>query len=414
VSVCFGIALLVLAGCGRSVSSDTGDSDAGEGDSSSGGFGDGGSSASGNAGRAQGASGNAGGGAGAGSGARESGGAASGSAGRAGSTGGADAGGFGASAGASGGNTGDSGGSAGESECAVAVRLDECCSEARPVMRAMLESDPCLLEYPPNWSRPNGCEPIPCPAIVCENTVVSRLSRATPSGLCEFVSECATTSDCTLAADTSGCCVCAESFPKALVETHACLAEAGAANPPACAVGCGGVLCGACDEPAELACLVSGNAVNRCGFVPATSDELNGKCTTERACVADRSGIRCYAPDESVCAGPAPPQDECNADADCTPADGPMICEPAGHCGMTKCVPGCIDAMDCEEFQECSAESRCTPKACAANDTCGADHACVSGICTRRKCESSSECEGYCVKGSCYDTPGSCWDAFAP
>lgn len=413
------LGILLFLGCGRSTSGDSDDPATG-GSVSSGGFGGatstGGSSHGGggaNAGGTAGARGGTGGTTG------NTGGSAGSASGSAGSGTGGDAGGDSAGNAGSNGSAGSAGsagagGSAGAVECVAAIRMDECCSEIYAVSRAELAADPCWKENPPDWSVTGDCPPVVCPAIPCPLRVSSRLAEPDASGVCRLVSECATTDDCTAATNTASCCACPESYPKKLVERNECLAEVGSTDPPRCG-DCQDVNCDACAEPPALACLVADDGINLCGFAPAATGELAGKCTAEQACVADRSpGIRCFAPGEMNCAGPAPPEDECALDSDCTSSETPVICEPLGHCGATLCVPGCSGAEDCGEFEECGDDARCAPKACDDETPCGGNHGCVNAICARRACTSSSECAGYCVKGQCHETPGDCWDAFAP
>jgi hypothetical protein len=300
-------------------------------------------------------------------------------------------------------------------ECLLAVRLDECCSEPRPVTRAEFDAEPCYREILRGiLPRDAYCPPIPCPAITCGQSIPSRVVEPTPDGECAFVSECATSQDCALGFDRTQCCSCAEAFPEALLSEDSCVTPVDTAPSNACAE-CGGVLCEPCGETWPSGCLVHENGLNWCGFVVPHDDLTESQCITEQPCVAATSpGIRCYSPGEAYCAGPAPPPDECGTDTDCN--DSALICEPLGHCGQKQCVTGCGSDDDCAAHEECASDRRCVPRTCGLESDCGPIHGCIAGACTRRACADSNDCGGgfYCVKGECFDEPGRCLDAFAP
>ena len=125
----------------------------------------------------------------------------------------------------------------------------------------------------------------------------------------------------------------------------------------------------------------------------------------------------CLAPDASVGCGLCQAvTDACAADADCAPDGGVMpatqICDFAPstscYCHPTKiCQPGCRTSADCPVGQACNPDYRCqttcAPGSCPADFSCGADD-----FCHRDTCTSDAECSAACVKGACYDRPGSC------
>jgi hypothetical protein len=349
-----------------------------------------------------------------------------------GGTGGASIGGAGAQGGTGGTHQGGIGGDAGTAgalpdlpDCALAVLLDECCSVPRPVSRAEFEADECYVEvrsYVTAFQRETRCEVPPCLEVVCPAaTPPSRIVKLDNSGQCVFSGECSTNADCVLTKDTSRCCGCPTAFPKALVDEFMCLQAAGSTSGEVCnaceTVDCDG--CGTAPDPADVVCLAGDAGQHTCGFAPPPeSGVTENQCTGEHACVVGSSpGITCYAPGEPYCAGPPPPPDECADDSTCAPDGSAWICEPVGHCQSRECVVGCTDDDECSEWELCGTDHRCIPKPCPADPMegfCAANHLCVDGYCARRTCATSSDCDGYCVKGVCYELPGNCYDALAP
>jgi hypothetical protein len=400
------LACTAAFGCGRSVArvdEDTTAARAGTGGATAGGAG--GTGSGGTNGGGKGGTGSSGNGAGTGaSGGTTMAGGSSSSAGRASGTGGV-----------TGGSGGGDAGAPVFAGCAIAVRLDECCSVPRAVSRAEFDADPCYREFlrglPP---RDGYCEPIACPAIPCgQPPLPSRVLELLANGGCEFISECVTSEDCSLGLDCNDCCSCPEAWPRVLLAEDSCLTPVGASSSKAC-VNCTTIPCESCPESSPVGCLVQEGELNRCGFVVPFPGVAENECVSEQPCVAATApGTRCYAPSEGYCAGPAPPPDECETDADCTTSS--FICEPRGHCGQKRCVDGCESNDDCASYEDCSGDQRCVPGTCTLDSDCGPTHACLTGICTRRSCADSSECgSSYCVEGQCHDEPGRCLDAFAP
>lgn len=135
-------------------------------------------------------------------------------------------------------------------------------------------------------------------------------------------------------------------------------------------------------------------------------------CDTEHSC---RQGL-CYAPGEprgcGICRNPDP-SELCAMDADCQKNGATGIClSSVSNCtcrGEAICRPGCLSAADCGEAQVCSPGHRCVGKSCGGDGDCPADMRCSAGKqCERRSCTGSDSCAGFCVKGQCYGTPGTC------
>ena len=129
--------------------------------------------------------------------------------------------------------------------------------------------------------------------------------------------------------------------------------------------------------------------------------------------------LMCLAPGESsgcgICRmGPG----DCSTDADCVrdggSTGGTMICDsaPSADCychGAMICIVGCRTNADCRSGQACNPSHSCQNTCVAGDGTCPANYSCgASGFCQQNSCTSDSECSGFCVKGWCYQTRGTC------
>jgi hypothetical protein len=330
----------------------------------------------------------------------------------AGGSAGAAQGGGGAGAGATGGDG---------AECVLAQTV-ACCPSFAPVTRAELEASECLVavgEEPAPGER-ERCGATLCPEIECAYVPLpSRVLEPDGNGGCRYADECDTVSDCQVAIDCCTCCACEDQTPRALVSQGLCFIPTRGQPLPdaerpagcrACPADC--VACPRRDG--ELSCNPTPEGLKRCEWGPPLTAS---HCTNDRPCVNRFAGqnMRCYAPDDTYCAGPPPLPDECAEDVDCqTDATREhFVCEPSGHCGMRACAPGCLSEDDCSVAEQCEADHRCAPKPCAS-EVCGDDHFCSNGVCTRKTCSTSLRCGGYCVNGFCYSAPGNCQDANAP
>lgn len=132
------------------------------------------------------------------------------------------------------------------------------------------------------------------------------------------------------------------------------------------------------------------------------------QCTTEQTC---QRGL-CYYPGQFLgCGRCRNPSATCQSDSSCKSQGSHYICanKPSFcHCsGQTICTPGCQTNSECKAWQTCQ-NNRCQNKSCQANTDCPANFFCSKQQCARIRCSQSSQCSGYCVKGQCYNNPGTC------
>ncbi|MFT5433849.1 MAG: hypothetical protein ACI9OJ_004557 [Myxococcota bacterium] len=140
-------------------------------------------------------------------------------------------------------------------------------------------------------------------------------------------------------------------------------------------------------------------------------------CNTHNDC--SQPDDTCFTPGEPVPCGPCMSPEEantCETDAERSTDGGPlMVCEQSnvGDClceSATICKPGCESVDDCGTGETCGA-GHCLPNRCDDQTPCPTDFGCNGdgdGECQRKACGSSDECDGECVKGSCYPTKGTC------
>jgi hypothetical protein len=129
-----------------------------------------------------------------------------------------------------------------------------------------------------------------------------------------------------------------------------------------------------------------------------------GQCRDTADCQA---AATCVPPGvERVCGGAGCPDHECSADLDCVTAGLGDICVSIE--GVRLCRPGCGADNPCGASEACNALLRCEPKACAADAECPENCSCAPNVCRRRLCSDDGACQGYCVRGECYDAPGVC------
>ena len=130
-----------------------------------------------------------------------------------------------------------------------------------------------------------------------------------------------------------------------------------------------------------------------------------GECKGNEDC---GNALSCVEPGGEPPGGLCMPAN-CSDDSDCRTDGGNAICEPRPrNCGSgNTCKRGCAADGDCSVGQSCKS-SRCVQEPCAKDPDCPPDFACSAGSCERKGCAFDSSCSAYCVKGSCYSTPGSC------
>lgn len=165
------------------------------------------------------------------------------------------------------------------------------------------------------------------------------------------------------------------------------------------------------------------------GFVdPGAGDALDSdssvdagprSCNDEQDC---EQGMYCFAPDESnsgICMEPEP---ACSIDEDCAGFAPATVCDylprQPNMCsyGMM-CVIPCNQegGYECDPIaQKCdTATGKCVRKVCSDSSECPVHHECPEGVvqpvCVRITCAADMDCDaGWCVKGRCFETPGTC------
>lgn len=179
----------------------------------------------------------------------------------------------------------------------------------------------------------------------------------------------------------------------------------------------------ACDE--ATACPTVSDTVLRAASVCAPDTNLCTECLTHADCsenlphcgIDESSGVRmCFqCSDDADCGGDTPhcfklqspfPSElgycrQCQTTAGCA----------AGVCDINgTCSPGCQNDAQCGPNRVCGAEQRCVPKPCETDGECSSQSTCSDQTCRAVSCTSDAACPGgYCVKGSCYETPGGCY-----
>ena len=150
-------------------------------------------------------------------------------------------------------------------------------------------------------------------------------------------------------------------------------------------------------------------ATAACGLAACdTNDDDSlaaGQCRNRDDCSGDS---RCV-PQElvGVCSGAACPDNQCNANIDCTTAGTGDVCISVDNVRM--CQPACNDSDNpCPAHQQCDATGECKTKLCSDDSACPANYSCSPNQCLRRFCDTDAECQGYCVTGECRQAPGSC------
>ncbi|MCA9671708.1 MAG: hypothetical protein KC503_39185 [Myxococcales bacterium] len=155
-------------------------------------------------------------------------------------------------------------------ECAVAIRVDDCCQAPQPVALADVLADECLVLWEDRYNIPEACKkrwPKRCELVDCASAEpLSRVAKRI-GGVCKYADECTTNTDCTVATNTRTCCACPEVVPRALLPINECLHEHNATPsgpwPKRCLQPCPEVLCAPCGVPASVECVL-GDDINRC------------------------------------------------------------------------------------------------------------------------------------------------------
>ena len=91
---------------------------------------------------------------------------------------------------------------------------------------------------------------------------------------------------------------------------------------------------------------------------------------------------------------------QCSTTADCVTG----VCSSDGAC-----IPGCQTDAECGPNRICGSEQRCVPQPCQGESECSEQSTCSDQTCRANTCTGDAACpSGYCVGGSCYETPGGC------
>jgi hypothetical protein len=143
-------------------------------------------------------------------------------------------------------------------------------------------------------------------------------------------------------------------------------------------------------------------------------------CSSQDDCVFSTGMyLMCRAPGESIgCGACRMGTSDCTTDADCVgdggSTSGTMICDPAPrsdcYCFAAMfCVPGCRTNVHCGPGQACNPSHGCQNTCVAGDGTCPVNYSCgAGGLCQQNSCTGDSQCSGFCVKGLCYQTRGTC------
>lgn len=141
-----------------------------------------------------------------------------------------------------------------------------------------------------------------------------------------------------------------------------------------------------------------------------------GTCSAEQACDPS-TGSFCVQPDFPMCGTCMDPDIPCEDDTDCQDSLG--VCEPNPYpCPCDPSIWGCTAPCEsddgCDGVKVCDGGGHCVMPSCGQDGDCPANHGCVEGSCARDTCAHSSECDDWCVLGSCYDFPGTCLSELPP
>jgi len=105
------------------------------------------------------------------------------------------------------------------------------------------------------------------------------------------------------------------------------------------------------------------------------------------------------------------PPTQCADDAECKGLGAEGICMTlpcACEAGAAECALGCGSDDDCGAGTTCADDFRCEPAACQGEGDCPDDFSCQGGTCGRTQCSLDAECDGHCVKGTCWPNYGIC------
>jgi hypothetical protein len=151
-----------------------------------------------------------------------------------------------------------------------------------------------------------------------------------------------------------------------------------------------------------------------------------GPCRTDNDC--NSPGDRCHEPyTGGGGGGDVPPacMHRCESDQNCG-STGRYVCVISHGCSpytfpysygdggerisdMRDCGPRCQESACRIIGETCLPDGHCVPTPCGQDGDCLPNFTCgAQGSCARRACRGDGECQGACVRGLCYPTPGAC------
>lgn len=75
----------------------------------------------------------------------------------------------------------------------------------------------------------------------------------------------------------------------------------------------------------------------------------------------------------------------------------------------------CDEGYSCQPCSYCIVEKTCQVAPCKKDADCGSPNVqCKDGLCVHIPCTDNGQCQGYCVQGWYWSTPGWCEDSSLP
>jgi len=146
------------------------------------------------------------------------------------------------------------------------------------------------------------------------------------------------------------------------------------------------------------------NACDHAGGSDSQCCSLTADCTQQfEFCLPPGGFLGC-----GTCNGEP---ETCTTDAECKPMGATLICQQRTcACDSQRdCVAGCTADADCADGQSCDVTTnRCGQTPCTTAAECPADFTCTANACIRKGCIDASDCDAFCVEGSCYQSAGEC------
>jgi hypothetical protein len=168
--------------------------------------------------------------------------------------------------------------------------------------------------------------------------------------------------------------------------------------------------CGARPDLGVGAGAATTTSTTAAGGAGGTGGLASGQCRADTDCPPEDID-ECVPPGASPGCGVCDNSPStCATDADCASHGASFICEAMGCVcmGQTQCYEGCSSDTACPTGEICGPTHRCQPAPCSASSPCPPNFTCSASSCQRISCTSDAACQGTCVKGACYATPGTC------